>query len=63
MGIPFDEDSPFRAVNNVDGRACVSYPEYFIIPAKVSDELMKKSMKTRSRDRVPALSYAMHLLK
>ena len=63
MGLQFEESSPFRVVSNLAGSVCVTYPERFIVPAKLSDENMRKTMKNRSRDRLPALSYAIHLTK
>lgn len=55
--------SPFKVINNTEGRVCVSYPQYFLIPQEVSEDVMRKSMRARSRDRIPALSYAIFIKK
>lgn len=54
---------PFKVVNNTEGRICVSYPQYFIIPYEVNDDTIRKCMRARSRDRIPALSYAIYMKK
>lgn len=50
-------------MTNINGRLCVTYPEHFLVPAALTDEILSKSMKNRSRDRAPALSYAHHITK
>lgn len=50
-------DYLWKLIRNINGRSCESYPSFFIVPAKVSLHLFRKSSEFRSKKRVPALSY------
>ncbi len=46
-----------RLCDNSTGHICSTYPEYFVVPNKASEELIYKSSKFRTKERVPALTY------
>lgn len=53
-----DDESAWRLSRINDGyRFCPSYPESFIVPASISDSVLKHAGKFRSKQRVPAVVY------
>ena len=51
------EGCALKYCDNANGQVCLTYPEYFIVPSRASDELIHKSSKFRTKERVPALTY------
>ncbi|KRX00915.1 hypothetical protein PPERSA_09521 [Pseudocohnilembus persalinus] len=48
----------FRWVDNSKGQICGTYPPLLVVPYNMIDDLLKKVAQFRSRERIPALSYA-----
>jgi len=59
MGNSEKSFSLWRMVDNSDYGICSSYPGYFVIPAKIAKEKMIKSADFRTKNRLPALVYAL----
>jgi hypothetical protein len=47
----------FRVWHNKDFETCATYPEFFLVPAFATDEILAESVKFRSSQRIPALTY------
>ena len=61
MGLQLKEkntDYPWTLVSNTGGKLCLSYPEALVIPSGIGEDSLSKCLKYRSKERVPALSYA-----
>lgn len=52
-----NNDFSLRCYDNSNGQTCNTYPETLIVPSKASDDLIIKSSKFRTKERVPALTY------
>lgn len=50
-------DFSLRCFDNFNGQTCNTYPETLIVPTKATDDLILKSSKFRTKERIPALTY------
>ncbi|EAR87507.2 myotubularin-related protein (macronuclear) [Tetrahymena thermophila SB210] len=50
--------SPFKYMDNSTGGVCSTYPPLIVVPSKLSNDDVIKCSKFRSRERLPALSFA-----
>ncbi|KAL4485828.1 hypothetical protein ABPG72_012368 [Tetrahymena utriculariae] len=50
--------SPFKYIDNSTGGVCQTYPPLIVVPSKLSNDDVIKCSKFRSRERLPALSFA-----
>lgn len=46
-----------RPAENLNGNICSTYPETIYVPTRASDEMIFKSSRFRSRERLAILSY------
>lgn len=58
QGLQFNENSKWRISDiNKDYSFCSTYPRKLIVPKTVSDTLLSHSVKYRSQNRIPTLTY------
>lgn len=58
LGLIQDNEQYWRVTNlNHDYRFCSSYPNIMIVPATISDNVLKHAGKFRSKKRIPAIVY------
>lgn len=58
LGLLSDSEDYWRLSSvNVDYKFCPSYPGVFIVPASISDNVLKHASKFRSKQRIPAVVY------
>ncbi|SCU94253.1 LANO_0E06194g1_1 [Lachancea nothofagi CBS 11611] len=58
QGLTFGENCPWRVSNvNQDFNLCKTYPRVLVLPSSISDTLLTHSIKYRSQNRIPALTY------
>ncbi|KAL4466037.1 hypothetical protein ABPG74_004274 [Tetrahymena malaccensis] len=50
--------SPFKYMDNSTGGICSTYPPLIVVPSKLSNDDVIRCSKFRSRERLPALSFA-----
>lgn len=46
-----------RYFDNSGGQTCSTYPDFIVIPSRVTDEVIYKSSKFRTKERLPVLTY------
>lgn len=50
--------SDFKILDNKEGKVCTTYPSTFIVPSRMPYDCLLRCAKFRSRERMPALTYA-----
>ena len=51
------DPAALRFLDNSSGQICNTYPELIVVPSKTSEDLIYKSSKFRTKERIPALTY------
>ncbi|KAJ3243833.1 hypothetical protein HDU78_011735 [Chytriomyces hyalinus] len=57
MGLGVKSDAWRISSVNKDFAFCPTYPKYFAVPSRISDNVLKHAVKFRSKGRIPVLSY------
>lgn len=53
-----DYKSDFKILDNKDGRICSTYPAILVVPARMPYDSLVRCARFRSKERMPALSFA-----
>ena len=46
------------SLDNKNGKVCDTYPEILLVPSRIPNDSLLRCSKFRSRNRMPALTYA-----